>query len=240
MRFVLPIDWSYCTKRLRSKIPPGLTGAEAPDPIFFPPFLLLGKRNGPAGGILCLVFCELWYRIVFINVIMRFVMYLNKLYFKSQLTTEQLMSRIQNRTKPWSLSSSMIPNRFLSKIKLDRFYLWKTTTLMMYSRASVPFCGRLIAREDGTLIVGRFRQTFASRVWFIIIFAFFWLVALINESFFPIIFFLVFSTIILFVIFERLSSFFFLKEESEILLFILNNLEAEQIEKEDTLTIIQK
>ncbi|SMC88785.1 hypothetical protein SAMN02745168_0222 [Papillibacter cinnamivorans DSM 12816] len=164
------------------------------------------------------------------------------IYFKTKLDKARIEAVLSGCTLKWNLAGFTTGNVFLSKFRGNRFYLTKTFISGAFSRGSIPFVGRILEREAGSVILGRFRLPIPSYLIAAGFAAFAW-ISSVSSAFrlhsaanLPIILTaLFFWTLGLCFLFIFVPNWVCGKEKEEVLKFIRTRLEAEPAEKEETL-----
>ena len=163
------------------------------------------------------------------------------LYFKTKLSKPQIEAVLKSSTLKWNYSSLTTGNVFISKWSRKRFYLTKTTKYGLLGRAVIPFAGKILEREDGSVIAGRFALPTASRVFIGCFLGFVWVMVLSNavrwnfnmkSTWFSLLA-LGFWTLYVSLLPEVLGRFFFETEKEEVLQFLQTRLAAEPAETEN-------
>jgi len=169
-------------------------------------------------------------------------MYVKTMYFKTKLTAAQIKIIFQAQARPRNFSNTLTGDIFIYKFMKDKFYLSKTS-MWGDSRFQVPFVGRIIEREGGSIIVGKFSTTKAARILmgFFLAFGCFNMLLPSFKGVFDIwgtaliVFALCCWSLLGFALIEFLPRLFFQKKEGDVIEFIQKNLEANQVPKEEAL-----
>jgi hypothetical protein len=158
--------------------------------------------------------------------------------FVTELSKEQIATRLNIHTMPYSFSNSLTGNIFISRFKNNKIFIWKTSKFGNGGGGQLSLILKLIQEDKQTILKGSFRlrstaiaflAVFVSIPWFSIVMPYlmnpdsgFWIKLFICSI-------VSLWSVFCFVMFPLFNLIFYEKQQREVLEFLRVHIEAKRI-----------